>query len=88
MTTPPSGWYLDPSGDPSKFRYWDGATWTDHSAPQQAATPVQAASPTGGGEQAGVSPEGTGDAAAAGESGTAAPGAGEQAGAGQPTAAS
>ena len=29
MTDVPAGWYPDPSGNASKFRYWDGAQWTD-----------------------------------------------------------
>ncbi|KLL12338.1 MULTISPECIES: phospholipid scramblase-related protein [Protofrankia] len=28
QTTPPAGWYADPSGQHG-FRYWDGTTWTD-----------------------------------------------------------
>lgn len=35
MSNPIAGWYPDPSGDPSKLRYWDGATWTEHFAPTQ-----------------------------------------------------
>jgi hypothetical protein len=26
-TTPPAGWYADPSGEPGKQRYWDGQRW-------------------------------------------------------------
>jgi hypothetical protein len=33
MTRPPADWYPDP-GDPSRFRYWDGAAWTEHRAPR------------------------------------------------------
>jgi hypothetical protein len=33
MTQPPADWYPDP-GDPSRFRYWDGAAWTEHRAPR------------------------------------------------------
>ena len=29
---PPPGWYADPSGKARTVRYWDGATWTDHTA--------------------------------------------------------
>lgn len=29
----PAGWYPDPNGQPLQ-RYWDGAAWTDHTAPQ------------------------------------------------------
>jgi len=25
-----AGWYPDPSGDPSRLRYWDGSGWTDY----------------------------------------------------------
>lgn len=32
MTTTPAGWYQDPQ-DPSLQRYWDGSTWTQHTAP-------------------------------------------------------
>jgi hypothetical protein len=28
---PVAGWYADPN-DPSRQRWWDGATWTDHTA--------------------------------------------------------
>jgi hypothetical protein len=28
---PPPGWFSDPSGHASQ-RYWDGTTWTDHTA--------------------------------------------------------
>ena len=30
---PPAGWYADPHGA-RVWRYWDGAQWTDHVAPQ------------------------------------------------------
>lgn len=29
---PPAGWYSDPQ-DPRSLRYWDGSTWTQHTAP-------------------------------------------------------
>jgi len=38
MSNPIAGWYPDPSGDPSRLRYWDGASWTEHFAPAQGAT--------------------------------------------------
>ncbi|MDX6375440.1 MAG: hypothetical protein QOD98_4428 [Nocardioidaceae bacterium] len=38
MTSQP-GWHLDPvppqSGQPAQLRYWDGARWTEHTAPAQ-----------------------------------------------------
>lgn len=34
-----AGWYPDPSGDPSKLRYWDGAQWTGDFADAQPAQP-------------------------------------------------
>lgn len=27
---PAAGWYVDPEGDLSRLRYWDGAQWTEH----------------------------------------------------------
>jgi hypothetical protein len=30
---PPAGWYADPNAA-DKWRYWDGAQWTDHVAPR------------------------------------------------------
>lgn len=29
MSDQMAGWYPDPSGDPTKLRYWDGERWTD-----------------------------------------------------------
>jgi uncharacterized RDD family membrane protein YckC len=29
-TTPPAGWYPDPSSPPGLRRWWDGTTWTEH----------------------------------------------------------
>lgn len=55
MTTPPAGWYDDPSGSGGK-RWYDGEKWTEHlqaavvalpqpyPQPQQASGPMTAAS--------------------------------------------
>lgn len=32
-TLPPAGWHADPRGAPGLLRYWDGAQWTEHTAP-------------------------------------------------------
>lgn len=32
-TLPPAGWHADPRGTPGVLRYWDGAQWTEHTAP-------------------------------------------------------
>lgn len=77
MSNPIAGWYPDPSGDQSRLRYWDGASWTEHYAPAQggAQPTAQAAGPDGASTAAGQSAgseapaEGTGSEAAAGEDG-------------------
>ena len=33
MTQTPAGWFVDPQ-DPTQFRYWDGAQWTEHRSPR------------------------------------------------------
>ncbi len=39
LSTAQVGWYVDPS-DRTRLRWWDGATWTEHTAPlQQESTP-------------------------------------------------
>jgi hypothetical protein len=45
----PAGWYPD-SHDPQLLRYWDGAGWTEHTAPRYEATAE--AQPTAPGHQA------------------------------------
>ncbi|TFD20055.1 NINE protein [Cryobacterium sp. TMT2-23] len=39
-TSPPPGWYLDPR-DGRLNRWWDGNTWTEHSAPSSPSIAVQ-----------------------------------------------
>jgi hypothetical protein len=39
-----AGWYPDPHGGPG-LRWWDGSTWTQHTAPQPAAAPELAGHP-------------------------------------------
>jgi hypothetical protein len=33
-SNPVAGWYADPGDPASRLRYWDGATWTDHTFPK------------------------------------------------------
>lgn len=40
MSQQPSGWYDDPSS-PDMLRYWDGVTWTNHTAPKKSPTAAQ-----------------------------------------------
>jgi hypothetical protein len=35
--TPPAAWFPDPE-DPTQYRYWDGAAWTEHRAPRSTAS--------------------------------------------------
>lgn len=37
-TTPVAGWYADPAGEAQ--RYWDGTSWTEHTAEPPATTPL------------------------------------------------
>lgn len=39
MSESRAGWYPDPSGDPSKLRYWDGSQWTDDYADSPSSAP-------------------------------------------------
>ena len=39
MTEPAAGWYHDPA-DAGAWRWWDGATWTDHVRPTAEAAPL------------------------------------------------
>lgn len=41
-----AGWYPDPSGTPGQLRWWDGAQWTDHTAPVPETQPAAPAVPT------------------------------------------
>lgn len=41
----PAGWYPNPD-DPAEMRWWDGATWTEHTAPPVAVTAASAPKPT------------------------------------------
>jgi len=40
MSQQPSGWYDDPS-NADMLRYWDGVTWTNHTAPKKSPTASQ-----------------------------------------------
>jgi uncharacterized RDD family membrane protein YckC len=40
MSQQPSGWYDDPS-KPDMLRYWDGVSWTNHTAPRKSPTAAQ-----------------------------------------------
>lgn len=40
------GWYSDPHGGPD-LRWWDGSTWTEHTAPRPGATPGAESGPWG-----------------------------------------
>ena len=45
---PVAGWYPDPSGDPSKLRYWDGTQWTNDFANAQPSYPTGGPANPGG----------------------------------------
>jgi uncharacterized RDD family membrane protein YckC len=49
MSQQPSGWYDDPS-NPDMLRYWDGVSWTNHTAPRKSPTagPVSSGGAAGG----------------------------------------
>jgi hypothetical protein len=46
MTTAPAGWHPDPSNPNGALRYWDGSSWTEHTAPHAPAAPAAAYNPT------------------------------------------
>ncbi|MEO6996960.1 MAG: RDD family protein [Terracoccus sp.] len=52
MSQQPAGWYDDPS-NPDMLRYWDGVTWSDHTAPRKSPT---ASSSSGGPDYQGQRP--------------------------------
>ncbi|MFT8395047.1 DUF2510 domain-containing protein [Propionibacterium sp.] len=39
---PTAGWYPDPTGEPGRYRYWDGHSWTDATTVDPATTPAPA----------------------------------------------
>lgn len=64
MSQHPSGWYDDPS-NPDLLRYWDGVSWTNHTAPKK--------SPTASQSTIGLPQQGQQGQRAAGQTGTTAP---------------
>ncbi len=52
MSQQPAGWYDDPS-NPDMLRYWDGVTWSNHTAPRKSPT---ASSSSGGPDYQGQRP--------------------------------
>lgn len=48
MPTAPAGWYADPR-EPARFRWFDGAAWTDRTAPSPSTHGAQAATLLPGG---------------------------------------
>ena len=46
MSQTPAGWFPDPD-DASQYRYWDGATWTEHRAPRTTTTTTDQLSKAG-----------------------------------------
>jgi hypothetical protein len=46
MELPPSGWYPDPYGVPGLLRWWDGATWTEHTHQAGGTGAAEGAEPT------------------------------------------
>jgi hypothetical protein len=63
-----AGWYPDPHGGPG-LRWWDGSTWTEHTAAQPAAAPAEFSQPV-------AAPATTGQPAASGGYGEIPPGGG------------
>lgn len=45
MTDVPPGWYDDPE-NATRYRYWDGTTWTEHRAPKAVTVPLATADAT------------------------------------------
>lgn len=41
---PDAGWYADPER-PDRLRWWDGESWTEHTAPVEAGPPAAPAAP-------------------------------------------
>lgn len=53
-----SGWYPDPSGEPNRFRFWDGSSWSNETTGDPtSAAPGQGSAPSGApsGAQGGAS---------------------------------
>jgi uncharacterized RDD family membrane protein YckC len=44
-STPPGGWYPDPSGPPGLRRWWDGVRWTEHTHLTAMPPPTQVGPP-------------------------------------------
>lgn len=62
---PAPGWYADPASPDAALRYWDGATWTEHTHPLEAAGSAGSAAAADAGAGTGpVAPDAGRDAAA------------------------
>jgi hypothetical protein len=51
---PPAGWYPDPSSE-ERARYWDGASWTAHTAPSRGPAPTGPSGPAAADGEPGAS---------------------------------